>query len=449
MPVAAHVARLASLMLLLAPPACLAAAEDPDVAFGAAGRITVDDAAEPDGHDHIFQFGPRAGGGYVALVSRREPAYGLPVYVRRYTADGSADGETRLPLTHYDIQASGLMPDGRVVIAELDAADDGHRFFHLHRRLPDGSPDPSFGGGSGVVTVDEGNIDLWPDALSADAQGRIAVAGTTVPFGVPNDFPNATFVASLAADGSFDDGFGAFGMAYLELSDDDDYVHAVLRDGDGRIHVCGAGLRQSSFDAVLARFDVAGQLDATFGNAGIVAIDTSTTTPVANATDECKRLALHPNGRMHLAMRRGVGNPHVDTVRVYAVGETGAVSANPVDVLTSADQTSAIGFTFDADGRALVAAAIRATSGSNVNAALARLRVPSQVDPTFSGDGETRYSFVHAGALRTAFDIASLVVDDGHILLATNYRGDQPGFDPILWSVLRLQGDRIFDDGFE
>jgi uncharacterized delta-60 repeat protein len=444
-----RLAHLCGLLLLGCSSASFAAADDADLRFGAGGRVTVDIAPEPDGRDYLLEFGTRPGG-YVALDSRRDPSFGTPSFLRRYDADGTFLDESRLPSSANGVYATALTPAGGVVYAETDAADDGHRFFIVHRRLPDGSADPSFGDGTGRRVIDEGNVDLWPEVVSVDADGRIVVAGTTVPFGVPSGDADDTFVYSLLADGSIDTEFGAFGMGYLSMSPDyRDLVNAVIRDDSGRVHVCGAGFRDGSTDAVVARFNAAGDLDPTFGSGGLLVLDTSTSVPPLNATDECKRLALHPNsGRVYMATRRGIGNPHVNTVRVYGIGETGTVSSNVVDVLESADYSADIGFTFDADARALVAAAIKGSSGG-INAALARLLSPSQRDTSFAVNGETRYSFVHAGALRKALDVRALLVDDGRILLGTSYSGDGPGFDPNLWSVLALQGDRVFADGFE
>lgn len=427
----------------------LADASDLDASFASAGRLVVDIALEPDGHDYLFAFGPRNGGGYVAVAARREPAFGYPIYVQQYDDDGTFQQETRLPLTQYEVRATALMPDGRILLAEPDAADDGHRTIVVHRRMPDGSPDPSFGGGTGRVLVDENNIDLWPGAISADASGRIALAGTTVPFGVPQGPDDDSFVVTLAANGSRDTTFGANGYVYFSMAAiTADYVHDVIRDGNNRIHVCGAAQRNGSFDAVIARFTPGGVLDATFAGTGVTFVDSSTVSPALNGTDECKRLALHPSGRVYFAMRRGAGNPHVNTVRVYGIGENGTVSVNPVDVLPSNDYQSRIGFTFDEEGHALVGAAVRNNAGL-VAAWLARLTSPTQLDTSFAGNGETRYSLTYEGTLRTAFEVNALFTERGRIVLGTTYRGDQPGFDPNLWSVVRVQGSRVFEDGFE
>lgn len=443
-------AALLSTVALAANPA-FAAADDLDERFAAAGRLVVDVAPEPDGHDYLFAFGPRTGGGYVAYAARREPAFGLPIYAMLYDADGVFEQEARVvAINQYDVRATALMPDGRVVFAEPDTAGDGHRTIVVHRRWPDGTPDATFGNGTGRVLVDENNIDLWPSAVHVDASGRIVLAGTTVPFGVPSGAADDSFVVSLAANGARDTTFGANGYSYFFMSADTaDVVHDVIRDGDNRVHVCGATLRNGSFDAVLARFTSAGSLDATFGGLGGIFVDTSTTSPAANATDQCRRLALHPSsGRVYFAMSRGSGNPSVDTVRVYGVGETGTVSANTVDVLASNDFSARIGFTFDDDGRALVAAAVRNPAGF-IDASLARLTSPAQVDTRFSEDGQVRYLLAHASEVRTAAEINGLFVERGRIVLGATYRGDQAGFDPNLWAVLRLQGSQVFGDGFE
>lgn len=106
-------------------------------------------------------------------------------------------------------------PDGKLV-----ALIGGRQVLRL---LENGRPDPSFGGdGSVDITVEPGRT-FSPAGVAVDSQGRILVAGTSVPPpGTPNPGPKespygpnptrATVIRYLP-DGSLDPGFGHGGIA--------------------------------------------------------------------------------------------------------------------------------------------------------------------------------------------------------------------------------------------
>ena len=67
-----------------------------------------------------------------------------------------------------------LQPDGKIVVAGYTQADDSPPA--VARLNADGSPDTTFGGGAGKVTVDFG-VATFGNAVALQANGRIVVAG--------------------------------------------------------------------------------------------------------------------------------------------------------------------------------------------------------------------------------------------------------------------------------
>jgi uncharacterized delta-60 repeat protein len=70
---------------------------------------------------------------------------------------------------------------------------------------------------------------------------------------------------------------------------------AMVLQPDGRVVVAGRTGAGSNFDFVLARYDTAGQLDATFGTGGIV------TTDFTGIRDEAQSIILQPDGKILVA----------------------------------------------------------------------------------------------------------------------------------------------------
>jgi uncharacterized delta-60 repeat protein len=153
--------------------------------------------------------------------------------VARYTPDGVLDtsfaGGTGL-FTHgfgdgldarYDrVVDVAVASDGRILL--LGHSSSSGVYFEpditLGRLLPDGTPDPGFGGGDGVLTVGlAGYSDAVPRAIAPSQDGRILVAAAAA---VPDPEPppgSPLLVGRFNADGSVDPSFGAGGVAAVSF----------------------------------------------------------------------------------------------------------------------------------------------------------------------------------------------------------------------------------------
>src|SRR6185295_14174434 len=74
-----------------------------------------------------------------------------------------------------------------------------------------------------------------------------------------------------AAAGDLDPAFGTGGKVTTDLSEDDDIIHAIVLQSDGKIVAAGESLLvPSGFGFTVARYNTNGSLDQSFGSGGSV-----------------------------------------------------------------------------------------------------------------------------------------------------------------------------------
>ena len=218
----------------------------------------------------------------------------------RYLPDGQLDstfGPGGRVTTNFssggdEAHAVVIQPDGRIL-----AAGRANEEFGLSRYNSDGTLDSSFGI-SGKVTLD---FDGFPDAAQAvalQADGKILVAGQIVrqlqsPIGLRQRFG----VARFNADGTLDSSFGSSGKVITAFNNNeflDAEAFAIAVQADGRFVVGGWTTGpQGGSDFALARYNVDGSLDPTFGSLGRVTTDFSNM-----GNDKIEALALQPDGKI-------------------------------------------------------------------------------------------------------------------------------------------------------
>lgn len=148
-----------------------------DPTFGDEGMSVI---AVSAGSDSVFDLGIQADGKLVTVGS--SSAY-TRMFVLRCLADGSVDadfgneGISTLSTDHVLGFWAGVVfePDGKIVVAGRGEREDQAAFMSA-RYNGDGTLDPTFGRGSGVVTTDMGNsATAFGAVISPD--GKLVVAG--------------------------------------------------------------------------------------------------------------------------------------------------------------------------------------------------------------------------------------------------------------------------------
>jgi uncharacterized delta-60 repeat protein len=167
-----------------------------------------------------------------------------------------------------------LDADGNILIVGVAEKGGSVQYdFAIARLTPNGVLDPNFGGdGRVTVAFDLGDtLNDVPLEVNLAPDGSIFVSGYTRDSGF--DFG----VVKLQPDGTPDPAFGTAGKATVAFDldgDNDDIAEGAMLQPDGKLVFTGfAG--DANTDIALARLDVDGMLDPTFGFAGkqLIALD--------------------------------------------------------------------------------------------------------------------------------------------------------------------------------
>ena len=212
--------------------------------------------------------------------------------VARYEPDGAPDpsfggnGSVRTDVAAGYDSAAGVAIDGGGNIVVAGTGGDGS--FAVVRYGSDGTPDPSFGGGDGVVTTHLTDGYDSANAVAIDAEGNLIVAGEA---GFCCEYTGRFGVVRYEPDGDPDPTFGGDGTVITNLSPTDDSARDVAIKAEGDIVVAGT----EGFDGLRSRFALArytdmGVLDATFGGDGWIA------TSFSRGLDAARAIAIQPDG---------------------------------------------------------------------------------------------------------------------------------------------------------
>ena len=238
-----------------------------DARFGPGGVVATDFGGDDDMAHDVAALPD--GGAVAAGVTDAGGFTKLQFALARYRADGTLDpGFGSGGLVRTDVLDAGqanavlVQPDGKILAAGFAShgvlADSD---FALVRYTANGTPDPSFGGGDGIVTTDLGTRSDAIRALALQPDGRIVAAGSA---------GEQLALARYLDDGTPDPAFTA-GPTTLNFGDG---AHGVALTPAGRIMVSGWAFNPGTgVDFALARFTAAGALDTTFGTRGLVTTD--------------------------------------------------------------------------------------------------------------------------------------------------------------------------------
>ncbi len=379
----------------------------------------------------------------------------------------SGDGKviTGLPgnarFTAVAIQADGRIVAAGGVFTQPGVAGD----FAVARYLANGTLDPSFGGGVGIVTTDFGTASDEASGVAIQADGRIVVAGSA---------GTSVAVARYNADGTLDATFSGDGRLTMSFGASGSGAAGLAIQADGRIVVVGS----TAGNFAVARLNTNGTLDTTFGLPG-----TGIVTRNFGGNDTARAVAIQADGRIVVggttdgrfavtrftttgvdevlglgslngALGTSFGPGFLATAhglaiqpdgKIVVVGDIrnlnivgqqprmGVARYDPVsgfldetfaaDGLTSIDfgpPSDALAVAIQPDGKIVVAGSVaQATGPANANFALARLHVNGTPDSTFNGDGQVVTDF--SSGSTTRLDFASAIAiqpNDGRIVVA-------------------------------
>ncbi|MCO6492070.1 MAG: T9SS type A sorting domain-containing protein [Phaeodactylibacter sp.] len=152
-----------------------------------------------------------------------------------------------------------------------------------------GALDDEFGSG-GIVSSTLGPGNNFLKAMALQLDGKIVVAGRTGPDAI---------LARFNSDGSLDPSFGEEGKVFSNFGFDFNTIEAMALQPDGKfVAIIRGGTNLSdAAEIIVARYGTDGILDETFGENGIVTVETGFPVEVGRA------VVLRPNGKIIAAIR--------------------------------------------------------------------------------------------------------------------------------------------------
>jgi uncharacterized delta-60 repeat protein len=323
----------------------------------------------------------------------------------------------------------------------------------LARYDVEGVLDPGFGNGGVVVTATAPDAgDDVQNGLAVQRDGGIVVAGSS-------DLGAAAGgqqwrISRYTRTGDLDGSFGLGGTVTASMSSAggfDEHVWNLTLDHNGKIVAAGDAVTAAGgFDVALARFNVDGRLDTTFGTAGKV------TTAVGPDTrrDRAHDVAVLDDGKIVVAgfadMGPGAGRRNFMLARYNPDGTldtsfgSGGLVVTPVAPGDNNDVVTTNGLTIDRAGRIVVTGQANMGAGAGgFNFALARYLPDGGLDGSFDGDGIV----TTAVASGDNFDTPSGAAIDDHGRIVTVGIAESGGF-VFDWALARYTPDGSFDTSF-
>ena len=240
-----------------------------DSSFGING-IVITDVSDREGEAYsnaIQSDGKIVIGGY----SKSSATNNDDFTVVRYESDGSLDSTfgtggivtTEIRSDNDVLEALTIQPNGKIIGVgwSSDNPNDG---IALIRYNTDGSLDNSFSG-DGIAITDIYSHQDYGCAIALQADGKIIVTGHTI------GAHNLIFVARYKTTGYLDDSFGQMGNGIVTiLAGSISFATDVTIQDDGKIIICGYSDYFGPMHFTLARFNENGTMDDSFGFGGWV-----------------------------------------------------------------------------------------------------------------------------------------------------------------------------------
>lgn len=375
-------------LLLVSPMLVFAQSGTLDPTFGTDGILTT--AISPKYNNVATTLVQNNGKILVAGDAGTPSTYQMTIV--RYNEDGSLDtsfgnggtlGFNVGPLKSF-IMDLAQQPDGKILIGGR-TWDDVSGNFALVRLNEDGSFDDTFGtNGISYITTTENDV---AEAMSLLDDGKIVMAG----------YRNNNFVvAKFNADGSVDTTFGVDGWTSLTYDDASSYARAIAVKNDGKIVISGFGLTGGNrFQIAVARFNVDGSADSSFGTNGKLAFN------VGDWNDFSEAVALQADGKILIGGHKWIANAqqrhdlfvarlNTDGSLDSTYGTDGVATARLVDGANYASD-----MVLQADGKPILIGST--TFNGEYKMAMVRFDTDGNLDSTFGAAGNGMVSIDNVG----------------------------------------------------
>ncbi len=308
--------------------------------------------------------------------------------------------------------SSAIQSDGKIIAAGYSSTGSAgsQRVFTLIRYNTNGSLDSTFGT-NGIVTTAIGSSDDEIFSTVIQKDGKIIAAGYSYKGSLSNGDTYVFALARYNVDGSLDNTFGTKGIVTTAAlpsanSPEEDEIHSLAVQSDGKIIVSG----YSYGGFALARYNSDGSLDNTFGTNGIVITSIS-------GEDYDNSVALQSDGKIVTAGTSYLNSQYEFTLARYNSNGTldnsfGTKGVVATAVGSSDDDIHSIAI--QSDGK-IVAAGHSENTSQQYLFALARYDTDGSLDKTFGTDGIVTTAVAGLGDDK-AYSVA--IQSDGKIVAA-------------------------------
>lgn len=351
---------------------------------------------------------------------------------------------TDLQVYYAIANAIAIQPDRKIVVA---GAAGYYYHFAVVRYNPDGSLDNSFGN-NGFVQTDFGMDYDSIAGLKIQANGKIVVAGPTDVGPNPQNFALARYNSDGSIDKTFNPSGAVSGKPGLVITDFglSDVANGVAIQTDGKIIAAGTALNGGAF--ALARYNIDGSLDISFGNDG----NGKVITDFGIGSDNGNAVTIQQNGKIIVAGQTGIGPTasnfalaryDIDGRLDTSFNPTGAISGQPglvvIDFGTGGERIRAVAI--QAKGK-IVAAGITNTGPNPQNFALARFNIDGSLDTSFGIEGKVITDFNNTSEQANGL----LVQVDGKLVVVG--RTDNISNFGTSLAIVRYNVDGVLDTTF-
>ena len=324
--------------------------------------------------------------------------------------------------------ATIVQPDGKIIVVG-DSGEPATYKTTVVRFNPDGTLDTSFGtGGNVTITIPAAKSFGTDVALQVD--GKIVVGARTW------DNVSGNFVlARLNVNGSFDSSFGTNGVVVAD-SGGSDVSASLLIDDAGKIYLAG----DSDNNFSIARFNTDGTLDTSFATGGWFMTD------IDGSLAYIQKIALQNDGKIVMGgfaigaggrYRMAAARIHADGTLDNSFGTGGKVSFN-----FGVDHDIATALGIQSDGKIVLGGHtfIRSQPRLAYDFAVVRLNSDGSFDTSYGTNGITATQIVDEANYANGLEIQA---DDKVILAGRTVKLFEYDF-----AMLRFNTDGTLDNTF-
>lgn len=323
-----------------------------------------------------------------------------------------ASGSTSIYLGGVDavLKDMKIQPDGKIVAVGYweDTGSANRKDFIVVRLNANGTLDTTFNG-TGLVTIAFGTNEDIANAVAIQNDGKILVAGHSF-IGSYRDVA----IARINVNGTLDNTFGTNGKVITDLAGNNDVATCIAINSDGKFaigsYTYGAGSSSNFADFGIAKYNSNGSLDTTFSTDGkhvVVIAPSGNDKPVA--------IAFQNNGKILMGGSAFLSTSTRDDFAIVRLNANGTLDTS---FSTGGIFTSAIGSSDDtvyamkllSDGKILLAGTV--SSGSYTDIGLIRVTASGNLDTTFGTNGKTQQGYGNLSGIQD-MDVMS----DGKIMV--------------------------------